>query len=149
MNLGIKKRDNGSEIEAFRRSISNIFDDFFSLKPVSMFDSDWVPPVDVHQDSKGIYIKADVPGIDEKDLDVNIENNILTIKGEKCEETSRGDDKTAIIMERTCGSFQRSIKLPDNIKTDNVKAEFKNGVLKIDIPKEKGEEPKKVKISVK
>ena len=149
MNFGIKKRDNGSEIEAFRRSISNIFDDFFSLKPVSMFDSDWVPAVDIHEDAKGIYIKADVPGIEEKDLDVNIENNILTIKGEKCEETRHGDEKTAIMMERTCGSFQRSIRLPDNIKNDNVRAEFKNGVLKIDIPKEKREEPKKIKISVK
>ncbi len=148
MTFAIKKRNNGSEVEAFRRSISNIFDDFFNMKPSSMFDPEWVPAIDVHEDGKGIYIKADVPGIDEKNLEVSIENDILTIKGEKSEEFRQGDDKIALIMERSYGSFQRSIRLPESVKADNIKAEFKHGVLKIDIPKEKAAETKKIKINI-
>jgi HSP20 family protein len=150
MQFGLKKRNNfDTEIDTFRRSISNLFDDFFALKPSSMFDSEWVPSIDVHEDSKGIYVKAEIPGIEEKNLDVNLENNILTIKGEKNEERREDNDKKTIIMERKYGSFQRSIRLPEGIKADKIKAEFKNGVLNIDIPKDKVEETKKIKINVK
>jgi HSP20 family protein len=151
MQLGLKKRDSsyGSEIDAFRRSISNLFDDFFAIKPGSMFETDWMPSIDVHEDSKGMYIKAEIPGMDEKNIDVNIENNFLTIKGEKAEERREGNDKRSLVTERRFGSFQRTIMLPEGIKTDKVKADFKNGVLSIDIPKEKAEEPKKIKINVK
>jgi HSP20 family protein len=151
MQLGIKKRDNsyGSEIDAFRRSISNLFDDFFSIKPGTMFETDWMPSVDVHEDAKGMYIKAEIPGMDEKNIDVNIDNNYLTIKGEKTEERREGNDKRSLITERRFGSFQRTIKLPEGIKTEKIKAEFKNGVLSIDIPRDKAEEPKKIKINVK
>ena len=151
MQLGIKKRDNsyGSEIDAFKRSISNLFDDFFSIKPGTMFETDWMPSVDVHEDAKGMYIKAEIPGMDEKNIDVNIENNYLTIKGEKTEEKREGNDKRSLITERRFGSFQRTIKLPEGIKTEKIKAEFKNGVLNIDIPRDKAEEPKKIKINVK
>jgi len=151
MQFGIKKRDNsyGSEIDAFRRSISNLFDDFFSIKPVTMFDTDWMPSIDVHEDAKGIYVKAEIPGMDEKNIDVNIENNFLTIKGEKTEEKREGDDKLHLVTERKFGSFQRTIRLPEGIKTDKIRADFKNGVLSIDIPRDKAEEPKKIKINVK
>ncbi len=151
MQLGIKKRDNsyGSEIDAFRRSISNLFDDFFSIKPVSLFETDWMPSIDVHEDANGFYVKAEIPGMDEKNIDVNIENNFLTIKGEKTEEKREGDDKRYLVTERKFGSFQRTLRLPEGIKTDKIKANFKNGVLTIDIPRDKAEEPKKIKINVK
>jgi len=150
MNFGIKKRDNsyGSDLDIFRRGISNLFDDFFSLRPTGFFDSDWVPAIDVQEDNKGIYVKADMPGIDEKNLEVAIENNILSIKGEKTEERREGDEKRSLIIERKHGSFQRSIRLPEGIRTGEVKAEFKNGVLTLNIPKEKIEEQRKIKINV-
>jgi len=151
MQFGIKKRDNyyGSEIDAFRRSISSLFDDFFSIKPASMFETDWVPTMDVHEDAKGIYVKAEIPGMDEKNIEVNIENNYLTIRGEKTDERREGDDKRSLVTERRFGSFQRTVRLPEGIKADKIKAEFKNGVLNIDIPKDKVEDPKKIKINVK
>jgi len=151
MNFGIKKRDNsnGSDLDIFRRGISNLFDDFFSLKPTNFFDSDWVPAIDVQEDNKGIYVKADMPGIDEKNLEVSIENNVLSIKAEKTEERREGDEKRSLIVERKHGSFQRSIRLPEGIKSNEVKAEFKNGVLTLNIPKEKVEEQRKIKINVK
>jgi len=151
MRFGIKKRDNilGSDLEMFRKSISNLFDEFFSLKPTGFFDADWMPAVDVREDSKGVYVTADIPGIDEKNLEVNIEDNILTIKGERFEEHKGGDDKRAIISERSYGAFQRSITLPRGVKGEEAKAEFKNGVLRITIPREKQVEIKKIKISAK
>ncbi len=151
MQFGLKKRDNtyGSEIDVFRRSISDLFDDFFTIKPGSMLETDWVPSIDVHEDTKGIYVKAEIPGMDEKHIDVNIDNNYLTIKGEKTEEWREGNDKRSLVTERRFGSFQRTIRLPEGINTDKVKADFKNGVLTIDIPKNKEEEPKKIKINVK
>ncbi len=150
MKFGIKKRDetSSSEIDTFRRSISNLFDDFFSLKPVGFFDTDWVPAVDVHEDENGIYVKAEIPGMDEKNLAVDIQNNILTIKGEKNDERRESNNRRAIMTERRYGSFQRSIRLPDGIKADRITAEFKNGVLKIDIPREHVESAKKIKITV-
>ena len=87
--------------------------------------------------------------MDEKNIDVKIENNYLTIKGEKSEERHEDNDIRAIITERKFGSFQRTIRLPESIIADKVKAVFKNGVLTIDIPKEKIEEPKKIKINFK
>jgi len=149
MKLGIKKRENpnGSDLATFRRSISDLFDDFFTLKPTGFFDSDWIPAIDVHEDKKNIYVKADVPGIDEKNLEVNIENNILNIRGEKIEE-KQSNDKKNVVIERKHGSFQRSVRLPEGIKSDGIKAEFKNGVLNLVIPKEKEEEPKRIKINI-
>ena len=151
MQFGLKKRDNtyGSEIDVFRRSISDLFDDIFTIKPGSMLETDWMPSIDVHEDTKGIYVKAEIPGMDEKNIDVNIDNNYLTIKGEKTEEWREGNDKRSLITERRFGSFQRTIRLPEGINADKVKADFKNGVLTIDIPKNKEEEPKKIKINVK
>lgn len=151
MRFGIKKRDNilGSDLEMFRKSISNLFDEFFSLKPTGFFDADWMPAVDVREDSKSVYVTADIPGIDEKNLEVNIEDNVLTIKGERFEEHKSGDEKHTILSERSYGAFQRSITLPRGVKGEEAKAEFKNGVLRIAIPKEKQSEIKKIKITAK
>jgi HSP20 family protein len=149
MKLGIRKRDNqnGSDLATFRRSISDLFDDFFILKPTGFFDSEWIPAVDMHEDKKNIYVKADIPGIDVKNLEVNIENNILHIKGENTEE-KHSNERKSVVIERKHGVFQRSIRLPEGIKSDSIKAEFKNGVLNLEIPKEKVEEQKKIKINI-
>jgi HSP20 family protein len=151
MKFGIKKREDAlnSDIDLFRKSISDLFDDFFAVNKGSLYDSDYMPAIDVREDDSNIYIKADIPGIDEKNLSVNIENNILTIKGEKSEERREEKDKKVLIMERKSGSFQRSIRLPEGIHSNGIKANFKNGVLSIDIPREKIDESRKVKISVK
>lgn len=152
MKFGLTKRDNrfGSEIDSFRKSISDIFDDFFKIEPTNFFENDWSPSIDVEEDNKRIHVKADIPGVDEKDISVNLENNILTIKGERKEESkNESDDKRYVVSERCYGSFHRSIRLPDGVKADKIKAEFNNGVLKINIPKEKVDEAKKIKIDIK
>ena len=88
-----------------------------------------------------------MPGIDEKDLDVKIENNFLILSGEKKEETKE-EKKNYIFSERKYGSFYRTIALPEGAKTDKVKATFKKGILNIEIPKDEVKEAKKIPIEV-
>jgi HSP20 family protein len=143
------KRNNNREygLDTFRKNIDKLFDDFFFLTPTSLFKNDWEPTVDVEVDEKTIRVKAEIPGIDEKDLDVSVENNVLTLSGEK-EEERKEEKKNYIFSERKFGSFSRSISLPEGIKTDKIKATFKKGVLNIEIPKDEAKESKKIEINV-
>jgi HSP20 family protein len=143
-------KDRVVTFDSLRKNINSLFDDFFSLTPTSMFEFDWSPSIDVEEDDKSIRVKAEVPGIDEKDLKVTLENNVLTIKGEKKEEIQKEDKNSRyVVSERRFGSFQRSIALPEGIKADNIKANFKKGVLHIEIPKDETVKPHKISIDVK
>lgn len=150
MKFGITKRNNSLTADpgAFRYGIDRLFDDFFNLKPASMFDSEWLPAVDVYEDEKHIHIKADVAGIEEKDLDLNLQDNMLTVSGRRNEEKKESSGKNCFVSERRFGSFSRSIALPEGVDPEGVKAELKNGVLKVTIEKPKTEESKKIKIDI-
>jgi len=151
MNFGLKKRDNsiGTDIDSFRGRMNSLFDDFFSMEPTGFFETAWKPAVDVEEDEKNIYIKADIPGIEEKNLNVHLERNVLSISGEKHEEKrTEASGKRQIITERSYGSFMRSIALPEGVKADGITAEFKKGVLKVTVPKANGHD-KRIKIDVK
>ena len=150
MKWGITRRHGSDyELDSFRREISRVFDNFFSVGPSTLFDTEWLPSIDVDEDDKAIHVKAEIPGIDEKELEVKLHNNILIISGEKKEEKKEEDEKKkSYISERRFGSFSRTITLPEGIQADKVSAEFKNGVLNIELPKGKVEEPKKIKIDV-
>jgi len=145
----LMKRNNNKEygLDSFRRNIDKVFDDFFFLTPTSLFKNDWEPTIDVEEDDKSIHVKAEIPGIEEKDLDVKIEDNVLTLSGEKKEERKE-EKKNYIFSERKFGSFSRSISLPEGIKTDKINATFKKGILNIDIPKDETKEAKKIEIKV-
>jgi len=145
----IKRNNNKNElsIDSFRKNMDKLFDDFFFYSPTSLFKNEWEPRIDVEEDNKSIHVKAEIPGIEEKDLDVKVEDNILTISGEKKEE-KKDETKNYIYSERKFGSFYRSISLPEGVKADNIKAAFNKGVLTIDIPKDEAKEPKKIKIEV-
>lgn len=148
-NLTKGRREDEFGLDIFREDISRVFDDFFSLKPSELFESNWVPSIDVEDKKKSITVKAEIPGIEEKDLNVTLEKNVLTISGEKKEERKEEyKDKSYIFSERKFGSFSRSIALPEGIKAENVKATFRKGVLNIEIPKEKETETKKIDIKV-
>ncbi|MFH0976194.1 MAG: Hsp20/alpha crystallin family protein [Spirochaetota bacterium] len=146
-NLIRRANNKESGLDTFRKNVDSLFDDFFFLSPTSLFKNDWEPTVDVEEDDKSIHVKAEIPGIDEKDLDVRIENNVLVLSGEKKEE-KKEEKKNYVFSERKFGSFCRSISLPEGIKADKIKAVFKKGVLTIDIPREKVKESKKIAIDV-
>ena len=150
MKFGITKRNDGLTTDPgnVRNNIDRLFDDFFNLKPVSMFDSEWLPAVDVYEDDKHIHIKADVAGIEEKDLDLNIRDNVRTLSGTRNEEKKESSGRNCFVSERRVGSFSRSVSLPEGVNPDKVRAELKNGVLKVSIEKPKVEEAKKIKIGV-
>jgi len=150
MKFGLTRKNNDApDVRTLRSSMDRLFDDFFSLKPMDFFDSEWLPAVDMYDDEKNVYIKAEVAGIDEKDLNVTVQDNILTISGERIEEKKETSKKGRVMSEIKSGSFSRSVSLPDNIKFENIKADLKNGVLSIILPKEKSIKSKEVKINVK
>ncbi len=126
-----------------------LFDDFFKLMPVDLYAEELYPKVDVHEDDKAVYVKAELPGIDEKDLNITLKENVLTISGEKKEEKTEGDKRKSYwYCERSFGSFTRTLALPDGIKRDDVNATYKNGVLEIVLQKAEAEQPKKITVNV-
>lgn len=151
MKWGLTKKNHEQDslVDTLHRDITRVFDDFFSISPTSMFEFDWSPSIDVEEDDSGYHVKAEIPGIDEKDLRVTLENGILSISGEKKEEREERGNGRYVVSERKFGSFHRSISLPDGIKADKIKASFKNGVLRVDVPREESSKPRKINIDVK
>jgi HSP20 family protein len=107
----------------------------------------WAPAVDIYETENELVIKADLPEVEEKDLDIRIENNMLTIRGERKFEQKVNEDNY-LRVERTYGTFSRSFSLPNTVNTEAIKAEYKNGVLSIELPKRAESKPKQVKVSI-
>ena len=96
----------------------------------------WLPAVDIVESEKEITIAAEVPGVDQKDISVSIEDGAVTIKGEKFDERSEDDGNKPYLVERNYGAFQRSFALPSDVNGDKITAEFTKGVLKVHLPKD-------------
>ena len=143
-----------SLIKHTHRGMTPWFDDldrwFDTLAPMRSEPREgaWTPSVDISEDEKKIVVKADLPGVDEKDMSVKVEDHVLTLTGERKFE-KKTDEENFHRVERAYGSFTRSFTLPETAQTDKVAAKYDKGVLKIEIPKvvTKPKEPKVVKIS--
>ncbi|MBN1140044.1 MAG: Hsp20/alpha crystallin family protein [Anaerolineae bacterium] len=125
---------------ALQQDMNRLFDDFFRSWGVMPWRG-WGeqalafnPQVDVVEDEKEIHVSAELPGMDENDIDVSLSQGVLTIKGEKRHE-KKDEGKNYYRLERSYGSFQRSIPLPAEVNEDKVEATFKNGVLTVTLPK--------------
>jgi HSP20 family protein len=103
--------------------------------------------VDVHETENELVVTADIPGMNEKDLDVRVESNMLTISGERKTESNVKDDNY-LRVERSYGSFSRSFSLPNTVNTQGIAAEYNNGVLSVRLPKREETKPRQVKVSV-
>lgn len=112
----------------------------------SVFSQEWAPMVDVSETKDNVVVKAEIPGMEAKDMDVSVSGDVLTIKGQKKTEEEKKDEHYHY-RERYSGSFQRSFRLPVAVKTEKADAAFKDGVLTITIPK--AEEAKKKEIKIK
>jgi HSP20 family protein len=107
----------------------------------------WAPAVDIYETENELVLKADLPDMNEQDLDIRVENNRLTIGGErKFEQKVKQDDYLRI--ERTYGSFSRSFALPRAVNTEAIEAQYKNGVLTLHLPKRAESKPKQVPVNV-
>src|SRR6202048_2988314 len=116
-------------------------------KDESLTTSSFAPPVDVYEDEHNIVLKIEVPGIDEKDIDVRIENNTLTVHGERKFEKEEKEENFRRV-ERQYGSFTRSFTLPSSVDPGQVQADYSQGVLKISLAKKAEAKPKQIKVNV-
>jgi HSP20 family protein len=110
------------------------------------FEGEWAPAVDVYEDANNVFVKAELPGLTDKDVDVNIVDNTLVIRGEKKKEEEK-KEQNYYRIERSYGAFQRSIPLPNAVEPEKVKASFKGGVLEIEMPKKEEAKPKQIKVT--
>ena len=113
----------------------------------AMTVAEWSPLVDITEDDKEYLIKADLPEVDPKDLDIRVENNLLTIRGERKFE-KKVNEENYLRVERSFGSFARSFTLANTVNPDAIKAEYQNGVLTLTIPKREEAKPKQIKVNV-
>lgn len=107
----------------------------------------FLPPVDVYEDQEALTLTTELPGIEPKAVDVRVEDGVLTIKGER--KMEKEDKKENYLrVERSYGTFTRSFTLPNTVDPDKVKAEFKNGLLRVAIPKREESKPRSIKVNV-
>lgn len=120
-------------ITTFRKEMNRLFDRIWDGDEMPSVGA-WTPKMDVSETREALVIKAEVPGMDPKDLHLTLENGVLTLQGEKKEETLEKDERT-YRGERAFGAFSRGIRLPANVDGSKVTATFKNGVVTIMLPK--------------
>jgi HSP20 family protein len=137
------------EIASLQQGINRLFEDVFSQS--GDYDSEtmgaWRPPVDIIDTDAGIIIFVEIPGVDKEAVDIEVKENVLSISGERSVDDTVGNG-SYMRSERVFGRFARSFALPAMIPTDKITASFKNGVLKITIPKPEAEQPRQVSIQV-
>ncbi len=112
----------------------------------SVATADWAPAVDIKEEESGFVLHADIPGVKPEDIDVSMEDGVMTIKGEKESETKTEKDGYKRV-ERTSGSFYRRFSLPDTADAEAISAQSKHGVLEISIPKREAVKPKKISVA--
>lgn len=135
-------------IQELRREIDRILQDFFGKGGLTeRFEGiEWIPAIDVSETDNEIIVKVDIPGVNPEDMEISLSDNVLLIKGEKKKEEEKKENFYR--MERYYGSFMRAIQLPCEVEEDKISAIYKNGVLKIVLPKKPEEKKKIIKINV-
>lgn len=143
-----------TEMESLHRSIDRLFADAWggSLAP-SLLSETWTtgkiaPRLDVAEDDKAFHVSVELPGMNDKDVAVTVDDRVLTIRGEKKEEKEK-KDKDVFRRERAYGSFRRTIELPGDVDSAKIEAKFKDGILTIDLPKTKEAQDRVKQIPVK
>ena len=134
------------EFVALSNRLNRTINDPFTQRTEDSFGA-WAPPVDILERQDHLVIRAEVPGIRKEDMDVMIENGVLTLHGERKEEKDV-KDQSAHLMERVYGSFTRSFSLPTTVDATKVTATYKDGVLEVMVPKVETAKPKSVEIKV-
>jgi HSP20 family protein len=141
-------------LERFRQEMDRLFDDFTGAfwrgSPLRRVESTLasMPAIDVAETDKAYELTAELPGMEEKNIEVKLANDVLSIKGQKQEEKEERE-KNYFMRERSFGSFERSFQVPDGVETDKIEASFKNGVLSITLPKSTQAQKQAKKIEVK
>src|ERR1700732_2291363 len=133
-------------IATLQDQINRLFNDGIERTGEDSSLTTWTPAVDIYETEHELVVKADLPQVDPKDLDIRVENNILTLRGERKFESKVSEDKY-LRVERTYGSFSRSFALANTVNTEAIKAEYQNGVLTLTVPKREEAKPKQIKVN--
>jgi HSP20 family protein len=141
------------DLVSIQDRMNRIFDDAFRGTSRTAGEDDWAlggawaPAVDIFEKDGSIVLKAELPGVDPKDVDVRVENNVLTLRGERKFESEAKREQYHRV-ERAYGSFSRSFTLPNVVDTEHIKAEYKDGVLRVNLPQKEEAKPKQITIAV-
>jgi HSP20 family protein len=127
--------------------LNRLFTDFFGRRLEEQNLTTWAPAVDIYEGQNELVVQADLPDVKPEDLDIRVENNILTIRGERKFE-KQADEKNYLRVERAYGSFARSFSLASTVNSEAIKADYKDGVLTLSIPKREEAKPKQIKVNV-
>jgi HSP20 family protein len=145
--MAIIRWDPFRDLVTIRDKMNRLFEDAVTQRgeEKELVASSWAPAVDIYEDESQLVLTAEIPGLSEKDVEIKIEDNVLSIQGErKLEKETREENYHRI--ERAYGSFYRSFTLPNYVDEDKIRAEHENGVVKITMPKKAELKPRKVKI---
>ncbi len=151
--MALVKWDPFKELENIHKRISKILEEpFFALRPKydeeSLMETKWTPAVDVYEDKDNIIINAEIPGVKKEDIKIELTGNQLTISGERKLEKEE-KKKNYHRIERFYGNFMRTFTIPDTVQKDKISASYKDGILKVVLPKAEEAKPKEIKIEVK
>lgn len=135
------------EVSRLRREMDRLWEDFFGPGPRGLrpLAEEWTPAVDVAETPEKVTVKAEVPGLDPKDIDISVVGDLLTIKGEKKSEREETKENYHLV-ERSYGSFSRALRLPPGVNADQIDAKYNKGVLTITCPKKEPTKPKAIEI---
>lgn len=135
--------------QELRKEVDRLFQEFFgkSYFPERWEGIEWVPSIDVSETEDEIIVKADIPGVKPEDIEINLVDNVLTIKGEKKREKEEKKENFYRV-ERYYGTFMRSIQIPSEVDVEKIKAQYKDGVLKVTLPKKPESKGKTIKIEL-
>ena len=127
--------------------VNRLFSDVMDRSREESSLTSWAPAVDIFETEHELVVKADLPDVDAKDLDIRVENNILTIRGERKFE-KKVNEENYLRVERAYGSFSRSFSLANTVNSEAIKADYQNGVLTLTVPKREEAKPKQIKVNV-
>ncbi len=144
--MAITRWDPFREVVALQNRVNSLFREM-NEDDSPLTTASFVPAVDIYEDPQKVVLKLEVPGIEEKDLDVRVENHTLTVKGERKFEKEEKEENFHRI-ERRYGSFYRAFTLPSTVDTEHIGASYKAGVLKLELAKKPEAQPKQIKINV-
>jgi HSP20 family protein len=136
-----------SNFTTLQDQVNKLFESTFHGQGENSAITSWSPAVDIFETENELVLKADLPGVNESQIDVRVENNMLTVRGERQFENKVKEDNY-LRVERTYGSFSRSFGLPNTVNTEGITADYKNGVLTVQLPKRAETKPKQVKVNV-
>src|SRR5215471_2752363 len=134
-------------VATLQDQINRLFNDTFERTGDQSNLSAWAPAVDIYENEHELVAKADLPEVDPKDLDIRVENHLLTIRGERKFE-KKVNEENYLRVERSFGSFARSFTLANTVNSEAIKADYQNGVLTLTIPKREEAKPKQIKVNV-